>query len=587
MLPAAAALLAAALPAVSPAAAAGAGPKRGEAGEDPARLARGERGGSFTRADIEELDTLNPVTTRSRSVSGMLGLVFEGLLSRHPVTGMLQGGVARGYRVTGGGSSLEFDLERELRFSDGRPCTAEDVLFTFNEIYLNPEVDTRRNEVLRVRDSLVTLQRVDRHTVRMDLPVPYRPILSALTSLPVLPSHLLRPLIEEGGIRAFNTRWGSPQNGVADLVGTGPYRLAEVVPGDLLRLTRNPHYGRREGSLYLEGAPYLDEIVELLDLDRDTRLLMFQIGELDFYEAGDVDAAQGGLESLARNAVEGGYLLVDGGQSLRSNHFISFNLKPGAVAGELGHLFGDLRFRRAVSLLVDRERILREVYGGWGYLDGSPERDSSPFHLPLPPGDFDPGQAGELLDELGLSDRDGDGIRELPSGEPLGFTLLTNRENPLRADMGWIIVERLREAGVDARLEQAPYDQVTARLMVSFAWEAVLLGVEGRLEPNDSAPMWESRGTLHLWNPYQEEPATPWERRLDQLFALGRTTWELDRAAGYYHEYQRIAADRLPVIQVLTPAAVYGCRRGFGNLDPRPVTPGALGIMPFVYRERR
>ncbi|MFW6180743.1 MAG: ABC transporter substrate-binding protein, partial [Spirochaetota bacterium] len=347
---AAAALLAAALPA-APQAGAGANRKGGEQGAGGPLLVRGERGGSFTRADIEGLDTLNPVTTRSRSVSGVLGLVFEGLLSRHPVTGMLQGGVARGYRVAGGGHSLVFDLERDLRFSDGEPCTAEDVLFTFNEIYLNPETDTRRNEVLRLRDSLVTLHRVDRHTVRMDLPVPYRPILSALVSLPVLPSHLLRPLIEQEGIRAFNTRWGSPEEGVSGLVGTGPYRLAELVPGDRLRLTRNPHYGRREGSLYLEGVPYLEEIVELLDLDRDTRLLMFQVGELDFYEADDLDVAQGGMESLARNAEEGGYLLVDGGQSLRSNHFVSFNLKPGAVAGELGRVFGDLRFRQAVSLL--------------------------------------------------------------------------------------------------------------------------------------------------------------------------------------------------------------------------------------------
>lgn len=550
------------------------------------QLTRGKRGGRFIRADIDELDTLNPVTTRSRSVSAVLGLVFEGLLSLHPVTGRVQGGVARGYRVENDGCSLVFDLERDLRFSDGKACTAEDVLFTFQEIYLNPDVDTRKAQVLKLRDSLVTLERVDRHTVRMDLPVPYRPILSALASLPVLPSHLLRPLIADRGIEGFNTGWGSPASGVKDVVGTGPFMLSELVPGSMLRLARNPHYGRREGSLHLDGAPYLDEIIELLEVDRDTRLLMFQIGELDFYETSDLDVAQGGMETLVRNADEGEYRLIDGGQSLRSNHFVSFNLKPGAVSEELGGVFRDLRFRRAVSLLVDRERILKEVCQGYGHLDGSPERDASPFHLPLPPGGFDPRGAGELLDELRLVDRDGDGLRELPAGAPLAFTLLSNRENPLRADMGRIITGSLREAGIDARLELAPYDEVIAKLMVSFAWEAVLLGAEGRIEPNDSSWIWESTGTLHLWNPYQEEPATSWERRLDQLFALGRTTWDFDRAARYYHEYQRIVAGMLPVIQVITPAAVYGCRKGFGNLALRPFTPGSLGIMPFVYREQ-
>jgi peptide/nickel transport system substrate-binding protein len=551
----------------------------------PAKLSQGTRGGSFIRADIEELDTLNPVTTRSRSVFAVLGLVFEGLLTRNPVTGRVQGGVAAGYRVTEGGHSLLFDLNRNVHFSDGEPCTADDVLFSFEEIYMNPDVDTRRNEVLKLRDSLITFHKVDRYTVRMDLPAPFRPVLSALTSLPVLPAHILRPQLETRGIEWFNSAWGNGDN-LDMLAGTGPYRLAEYQPGESLRLVRSPYYLQREGVLKVEGAPYLDEIIELLNLDRDTRLLMFQIGELDFYAANDLDISRENMNSLIQNSDEGGYRLLAGGQSLRSNHFVSFNLNPEAVDEQRGRVFRDLRFRQAVSALVDRERVLRQVYLGYGYLEGSPERDVSPFHLDLPPDRFDPVRAGELLDAIGLIDRDGDGFRDLPSGKPFGFTLLTNRENPLRVDIGELITGQLTEAGLNVRLEQLPYDDLVTKLMVSFEWEAVLLGTEGRIEPNNSSALWESKGTLHLWHPYQEKPATRWELRLDQLFAMGRITWEFDKAVRWYHEYQRIVAEQLPVIQVLTPAEIFGCREGFGNMIFHPVTYNALGMMPYVYRIR-
>ena len=549
-------------------------------------LRAGTRGGTMVRADLQELDTLNIVTTRSRSVYALLGLVFEGLLSVHPVTGHIQGGIAKEYSIVNNGYSILLKLNPDVRFSDGRPCTADDVLFSFEEIYLNPEVDSKKADVLTIRDSLVMVYRIDEYTVRMDLPVPYRPFLHTLTGLYILPKHILEPLIVDQGIDGFNRQWGQLDRGIEGVIGTGPYLLAEVLPGQHIRLARNPHYVAREGGSGLEGMPYLEEIVELLDLDNETRILKFQIGEIDFYDAKDTDIASGDMHILMENRKEGNYELYSAGHTLRGNHFLAFNQNPKSLKGEKLALFSNPQFRKAVSLLIDRERIVNDIYQGFAYTDASPERNVSPFYTEIAPDPYNREDAHALLEQLTLSDGDGDGFLELPGGEPLTFTLYTNEDNPFRVRMSELISNSMREAGLDVRLQFTDYDLIVTKLLDTFEWDAVILGVEGSIEPNEASWIWESRGALHLWHPYQESPCTEWERRIDVLFALGRTAWELDEARKYYTEYQHIIARELPVIQIAVPAELYGYRRGYGNVIPRSVTYNAMGLIPYLYRTK-
>jgi peptide/nickel transport system substrate-binding protein len=130
------------------------------------------------------------------------------------------------------------------------------------------------------------------------------------------------------------------------------------------------------------------------------------------------------------------------------------------------------------------------------------------------------------------------------------------------------------------------YDLIVTKLLDTFEWDAVILGVEGSIEPNESSWIWESSGALHLWNPYQDSPATEWERRINVLLALGRSQWNFEQARSYYLEFQRIIARELPVIQIMIPAELYGYRRGYGNVIPRPVTYNALGLVPYLFKNR-
>ena len=551
------------------------------------RLKTGKRGGTIIRADIPEIDTFNIVITRSKPVYSTLKLIFEPLLTIHPITGEIQGGIAKEYSIINNGHTVLLTLNDDVLFSDGRPCTADDVVFTFEEIYMNPDVDSKKTDLLKIRDTLISIEKKDDLTVQIDLPAPYRPFLYALTKLEILPSHILTPLMKDGDVEAFNRKWGNTESDLKDIIGTGPYSLAEYSRGEFIRLSRNPCYGMREGSSYMEGIPYLDEVVQLLGVDDETKRLKFQIGEIDFYEISAGDIMSGDLESLIQNKAEGNYELYCAGNTMGSDHFLVFNQNPLAMPEEKLAVFGDRRFREAISYLINRERIIREVYGGYAFSHGTPVRDNSPYYKEGISAQHDPQKAAEILAGLGLADVDEDGSLELPGGERFQFSVYTNRDNPLRMKMARIITTALNEAGLAVELIPIDYDLIVTKLLDTFEWEAVIIGIEGTMEPNDSSWVWESKGPLHLWAPYQENPLSEWESRIDELLALGRSTWPTEDARTYYYEFQDIVRREIPVIPIVVPAEIVGFRKGFGNVIPRASSYNAIALTPYLYRTGR
>jgi peptide/nickel transport system substrate-binding protein len=449
---------------------------------------------------------------------------------------------------------------------------------------MNPDVDTKKTDLLKVRDQLISIEKKDQYTIQFNLPVPYRPFLYTLTNIEILPKHIIEPIISSEGIEAFNRNWGNMNYGIDTVIGTGPYRLKEYQSGSFIRLVRNEYYQKREGVLYLEGMPYIDEIFELLDIDYETKILKFQIGEIDFYDIKDTDIASGELETLLSNREEGNYRIYSGGMTLRSNHFLAFNQNPAMEDEEKLSMFQNRLFRQAISHLINRKSILTEVYNGYAYIDSSLERNISPYYNRIEPLDYNPERAAELFSQIQLKDRNGDGYRDLPSGMPFQFSVLTNEDNPLRVEMAEIITESFKRAGIDATFTASPYDIIVTKLLDTFDWEAVIIGIDGALDPNDASWIWESKGPLHIWAPYGDTPQTLWERRIDELFALGRTTWDLNKAIEYYHEFQDIIARELPIINILVPAELYGYRIRFQNVVARAVTYNDLGLLPYLYK---
>jgi peptide/nickel transport system substrate-binding protein len=264
--------------------------------------------------------------------------------------------------------------------------------------------------------------------------------------------------------------------------------------------------------------------------------------------------------------------LIDLGPGLLSER-LWFNLGPKAPIEEhKRRWFGDVRFRRAISLALDRRALARVVFSGRATPAAGPVSPANSFwhDESLQEAAYDPAGARTLLSRAGFAWDEKGRLRD-GEGREVSFTVLTNAGNESHARMGAFIQEDLAKIGIHAPTVVIEASSLLARITGTFDYEACLLGIT-QTDPDPSAEMalWLSRAPLHLWNPRQATPATAWEARIDEL--MERQMGELDseeRRATYF-EVQRIVHEQLPVLDLVVPHELLGARHRISNLRPTP-----------------
>ena len=126
------------------------------------------------------------------------------------------------------------------------------------------------------------------------------------------------------------------------------------------------------------------------------------------------------------------------------------------------------------------------------------------------------------------------------------------------------------------------FNTLVNKLMSSFDWDMVMIGLTGGVEPHFGQNVWRSSGGLHLWNPHQRKPATAWEERMDEIYDQGAQELDENKRKVLYDEFQRIVADQLPVIYTVLNMDMYAVRNKFGNLKPT-VNGGAFHNIEEIY----
>lgn len=320
--------------------------------------------------------------------------------------------LASGWETNEDTTRITVRLREGVRWHDGEPVTAEDVAFTFRRVK-DPDVGSPAQPYFSAWDSVEVL---DRRSLRFHVR-PVAQLFFGWTLVPVAPEHVLGdvPPSELAGHEFGST---AP-------VGSGPFRFVRREAGDRWVLEANPDFPEEMG-----GRPYLDRLVYRVVPDESTLLAELRSGEVDLYhrvsasQADDIREAQG-LRLVAFPFP--GY------------SFIVWNTRRAP--------FGDTRVRRALTMGIDREEILRALLEGYGRPATGP---FGPWHWaydsawrPLP---FDPDASRALLEAAGWTDADGDGVRDR-DGRELRFRLLTP-ENRLRRDIAVMIQEQLSEVGV-------------------------------------------------------------------------------------------------------------------------------------------
>lgn len=517
----------------------------------------------------------------NQSLYSVFGYIYDGLLSENGLTGELEPALAESWEISKDKQRVVFTLRQGLKWSDGEPLTVDDVVFTYQDIYLNKKIPTDIKDILRIGTSRAfpKVTKLDQRRVEFTVPEPFAPFLRNIGGLPILPAHALRESVRttnSDGNPKFLSMWGTGTD-PKEIIGNGPYQMESYSPSQRVIFRRNPHYWRKDAQGH--SLPYIERIVWQIIESTDNQLVSFRSGGLDTLEVAP-EAFQ-----LVKREENRGYFKIYNGGAESTTTFLAFNLNKAQnsknqplVDPIKSRWFNTVAFRAAIAYAIDRETMKTNTFRGLGELQNSPIYVKSPYYLSPKNGlkvyNYDPEKAKQLL--LGA------GFKYNPQGQLLDaegnevrFTLLTNSERKTRVDMAAQIKRDLSKIGIQANLQVLSFNPLIQKLSTSRNWDCYLGGFGGGgIEPHNGNNIWSSSGGLHTFNQGSLPGETPlkgwevsdWEREIDRLFIAG--AHELDEAKRkvIYDRFQQIAQEQLPFIHLVNPLSLDAVRDRFQGI---------------------
>lgn len=552
---------------------------QGHALPEPPRVAEcqpGIPGGRLVLGVPGNPRTLNPVLDIDGASDAIIRLLFGSLVGIDMETQEAEPALAESWSVAPDQKTWTFKLRKNLRWSDGQPLTADDVVFTWNDVMYNPKYNQTTYELFRGAGKNFEVTKVDDLTVRVVTPEVYAPFLEYFGSVIILPRHILGRAIAADQFTNAYALGGDP----AQIVGSGPFRLKDFEPRKTLLLERNPEYWAvdKQG----QRLPYFDEVQLVIAATPDAFASLFLEGKSEAYE--NIRPEDWSLFQSAA-ATNKQIRVIDLGVGVQRD-FLWFNQNTGKGAG--GKLlvdpaklkwFRDERFRQAISCAINRDQIIGQVYDGraravYGFLSSDNKKWNNPS---VPEYSYNLDKARTLLAEIGMTNHATDGTLEDAGGNPVKFSLLYASENPARKKIAALIDADLRQLGVQLTVESITFQSLITRINLTMDYECAIMGLGGGgLDPASQMNVLKSDAPLHQWFPSQQHPSTDWEQRLDSLMNDQLHTLDFAQRKKDFDEAQAIWAEQLPMICLAAPYSAAAIRSDIGNV--RPAIPSAYRV---------
>ena len=384
----------------------------------------------------------------------------------------IQGNVVESYEVTNNNQDFTFTIRRGLKWSDGQPVTTEDVRFTFEDMYGNemlfPNGVPNEFRVGFVRDGAEgSVQIIDDHTFKITFPSPYGGFVRNMWiegwkgyTLVINPSHFLKQyhadyvdiatlqdemtamnLTDEWWQFFANKRcqnWDMSNPRCIDYPGLYPWIPKDSGSASLLVWERNPYYFKVDTNG--QQLPYIDKLISQQVENVEMVNLKALTGEIDFMRE---STALVKIPLYMESAEQAGFRVV-----LTDMHVDSSGLRFNQTFEDADwqSVVSDVRFRQAVSLSINRQELIDTVYFG---------------HASLPMvlvgeqySQFDVAAANQLLDEMGLTEKNADGIRLYPSGKPIEILLEHGANAPDLSPVADLTAQYLRDIGLLVTVRQ-------------------------------------------------------------------------------------------------------------------------------------
>ena len=499
-------------------------------------------GDILVRGDIGDASNLIPILASDSASHAVAGMVFNGLV-KYDKNMNIVGDLAQSWEISQNGLVITFRLRQGVKWHDGKPFTAADVLYTY-QVTIDPKTPTAyAGDFLKVKKA----EALDDFTFRVTYDKPFAPALISWASA-ILPRHLLSGKdITKSGLARHP-------------IGTGPYKFKEWVAGQKIVLTSNDDY--------FEGRPYIDGRITRIIPDTATMFLELRAQNIGMM----------GLTPLQYTRQTDNNLFKENFNKYRylafAYTYLGYNLK--------NPLFADKRVRQAISYAVNKDEIISGVLLGLGKPATGPYKPGTwAYQDKVKTYNYDPARARDLLKQAGFADTNGDGVLE-KDGKPFEFEILTNQGNETRQKCAEIIQRQLKEVGITVKIRIVEWSAFVTDFINKRRFDAVILGWTIPLDP-DAYDVWHSSKTA----PEQLNFVSYKNPEADDMLEKGRSTFDQAQRKKYYDRFQEILAEDQPYTFLYVPEDLIIISNRIRGVEPAPIGIGHNIIKWYVPKDEQ
>ncbi|MBC7474064.1 MAG: ABC transporter substrate-binding protein [Candidatus Sericytochromatia bacterium] len=540
----------------------------------------GKAGGKRTITSFSPPKTFNAYLAAETSSNDILGQMYVGLVYTDPLTTEVKPELAESWSVSPDKKTYTVKMKKGLLWSDGKPITADDVLFTYNDIINNPDIPTNSRDGLLVEGKFPKVEKVDDLTIKFTTAKPFVPFeRSGLASI-IVPKHILASLIKKdaSGKIGFN-QWGGLSSDPKSLVCNGPFKLKEYIPGQRVILEKNDKYWRKNAV----GAslPYILEYITEIVKDQEVEMIKFKAKETDSY------FLRGGqdFEVLKPDEAKQNFKITNLGPD-DGTLFIMFNLSTAKndkgkqiVEPVKSAWFKNVKFRQALAHAIDKDTMIKSIYRGLASPQISDISQQNPFYNPnITKYDYDMKKAADMLTEAGFK-KGADGNLMDSKGNKVEFSLVTNSGNTTRDAACSIIRADWEKLGIKVNYKPVQFNSMVQQIDETLDWDAVMIGLTGSsVEPHGGINSWRLGGRMHMFNmgnveqnkvwKSRETSYEQWEKDVIKLWEQAAQEFDREKRKQLYWKAQQIVSDNIPFLYTVNKFALVAARNNIGNTYP-------------------
>lgn len=493
-------------------------------------------------ASIGDASYLNPVLATDSASGDINGMVYNGLVKYNKDL-ELTGELAESWDVSGDKLKITFYLRKGVRWHDGHEFDSGDVKYTYDIL----KASATRTPYSSKFDRVTRLSTPDRYTVIVEYSKPFAPALESW-GMGVLPEHVFSGT-------DINT---NPRN--RDPIGTGPYRFVSWRTDDRIVLEAN--------SDYFEGRPGIDRVIYRIIPDLSVQLMELKKGTLDWMEpTPDQWVKETNIESFKEEYSRYRYPSF-------TYTYMGYNLN--------NDLFKDINVRKAISLAVDKQKLIDAVLLGLGSIASGPYPPVSwAYNEDIKDDGYNPEKANKLLEESGWVINPKTGIRE-KNKKQFSFTLITNQGNKMRKLSCEIIQAQLKAVGIDVRVRIQEWSSFIHQYIDKRQFDAIVIGWSLPVDPDNYSTWHSSQRSEGQYN------FTGYSNpEVDRLLEQGRTEFDMNKRKKIYRRLHEILADEQPYLFLYFADSKQVLHKRFKNVKLEKAGIGHNFIEWYVPRDQR